>query len=157
MPVEVWQFARPKGRPPRWAFRVIAAGSIVFESAWVSVRYVARQDAEWLAGLIDGLADRGIYPGSPGHRGQVACQLSWVGELDDDCGAVAGDLVCHAEHLSGPFRGGMWYCSVSRSGVFHFHTGDSGVRPRSGVAARWLCEIVVRAEIAGLLECSLTG
>jgi hypothetical protein len=43
--------------------RVTAGDAVVFESAWVSVRYQARENAGWLAGLIDALAERGAFPG----------------------------------------------------------------------------------------------
>jgi hypothetical protein len=146
--VELWQYARPKGRPPRWAFRVTAVDAVVFESAWVSVRYLDRKDAAWLAGLIDTLAERGVFPGCPGHSRQVASPVRWGGDLGDDCLALVADLYCHAEHMYGPSRGGGWYCSVSRSGESIFHTADRGVQPRSGKAARWLCEVAVSAEVA---------
>jgi hypothetical protein len=149
---EVWQFARAKHRSPRWAFRVTAGDAVVFESAWVSVRYPAREGAAWLAGLIHALAERGAFPGCPGHLGQVANPVRWGGPLGDDCSAFVGDLYCHAEHLSGPVRGGLWYCSVSRARESVFHTADRGVQPRSGEAARWLCEVVVSAVTAGLGE-----
>jgi hypothetical protein len=142
MAAEVWQFVRPKGRASRWAFRVALGGAVVFESAWVSVRCSAREDARWLAGLVEALADRGALPGCPGHPGLV----TWGGDLDDDCWASVGEFHAHAEHLSGPSRGGLWYCSVSRRGVGVFHSGDHGVQPRSGRAARWLCEVVMAAE-----------
>ena len=71
MAVEVWQAARPKVRPPRWAFRVTAGDAVTFESAWVAVRFAGRGDAEWLAGLIDALAERGAFPGCPGHPGNL--------------------------------------------------------------------------------------
>jgi hypothetical protein len=61
--VDVWQLARPKGRPPRWSFRVTAGEAVVLESAWVSIRYQAGENAGWLAGLIDALAERGAFPG----------------------------------------------------------------------------------------------
>ena len=150
MAVELWQAARPKGRPPRWAFRVTAGDAVVFESAWVSVQYLAREDAVWLAGLVDALAGRGAFAGCPGHLGQVASSVRWGGDLGDDCSAIVGDLYCHAEHLYGPVRGGVWYCSVSRAGESVLHTADRGVQPRSGKAARWLCEVAVCAEVAGI-------
>jgi hypothetical protein len=31
--------------------------------AWVSIRYQARENAGWLAGLINALAERGAFPG----------------------------------------------------------------------------------------------
>src|SRR5262245_58726022 len=65
MPVVVWEAARPKGRPPRWAFRVTADAGVVFESAWVAVRFAARHDSEWLAATIDRLAAPGGSPAAP--------------------------------------------------------------------------------------------
>ena len=141
MAVEVWQHARPKGRPPRWAFRVTRDEAVAFESAWVAIRYSERGDASWLAGLIDSLVARGTLPWRPGHP--APAETMWDGDLDDDCRATVGDMHAHAEHLHGPRRGGAWYCSVSRSGERLFHTADCGVLPRSGGAARWLCELVM--------------
>ena len=151
MTVELWQAPRPKGRPSRWAFRVTAGDAVVFESAWVSVRYLGREDAAWLAGLIDALAARGEFTGCPGHPGQVARPMPWQGDLGDDCSASVGDLSCHAEHMHGPVRGGVWYCAAGRGGEALLHTAERGVQPRSGEAARWLCEIVIRAAVAGVL------
>jgi hypothetical protein len=150
MAVEVWQFARPKGRSPRWAFRVRDGDRIVFESAWVSVRYRAREDAAWLAELIEWEAARGVFPGCPGHPTSASVLVPWSGDLGDDCWATVGDVSAHAEHLYGPVRGGAWYCSVRRSGELLFHTADYGVQPRSGEAARWLCEVVLCAVVVGL-------
>jgi hypothetical protein len=141
MAVEVWQYPRPKGRPPRWAFRVTRGDAVVFESAWVAARYAARGDASWLAGLIDSLVERGMPPGRPGQP--TLAGIRWDGDPDDDCWATFGDMHAHAEHLYGPSRGGAWYGSVSRSGERLFHTADCGVQPRSGEAARWLCELVM--------------
>jgi hypothetical protein len=149
MAVEVWQYARPGGRSPRWAFRVTAGGAVVFESAWVSVRYQAREDAAWLAELIDALAEQGAFHGCPGHPTSAPLAVRWDGDLGDDCSATVGTLYAHAEHLSGPFRGGVWYCSVRREGESLFHTAERGVQPRSGEAARWLCEVVLGAAVAG--------
>jgi len=106
----------------------------------------------WLAGLIDGLATRDAFPGCPGHLGRATTEVRWTGDLGDDCSAVVGDFNCHAEHSCGPARGGVWYCSVYRSGVRIFHTADRGVQPRSGKAARWLCEVMIAAEVTGLVE-----
>lgn len=141
--VQLWQRSRPKGRSPLWAFRVLNKTVVVFESAWVSVRYQTREDALWLANLIESLAERELFGGCPGHRVAIVEHVSWSGDLGDDCVAVAGDLSAHAEHLFGPSRGGAWYCSVSEGMETIFHTVDCGIRPRSGAAARWLCEVVM--------------
>jgi hypothetical protein len=149
MTVEVWQYARPKGRRPGWAFRVFSRDAVAFESAWVAVRYSAREDASWLAELIDSLIARGVFPGCPGHPAPAPVRVRWEGDLSDDCSARLGDLYAHAEHLSGPRRGGAWYCSVKRRDESLFHTVDCGVQPRSGEAARWLCELIMYATLPG--------
>ena len=143
MAVDVWQDSRPKGRPPRWAFRITRGDAVAFESTWVAIRYSAREDASWLAGLIDSLVARGAVPGRPGHTAPALAEIRWDGDPDDDCRATVGDMHAHAKHLHGPRRGGAWYCSVNRSGERLFHTADCGVQPRSGGAARWLCELVM--------------
>ncbi|AGA28307.1 hypothetical protein [Singulisphaera acidiphila] len=148
MAVEVWQYARPKGRSPRWDFRVTHGDAVAFESAWVAIRYSAREDASWLAGLIDLLVACGTLLWRPGHPAPTSAGMRWDGDLDDDCWATVGDMHAHAEHLHGPRRGGAWYSSVSRSGRL-FHTADCGVQPRSGVAARWLCELVMYSALPG--------
>ena len=135
MAVELWQTARPKGRTPRWAFHVTVAGKVVFESAWVAVRFAARRDAEWLAATIDRLAARGLFAGCLGRPGQAEPVLGRVGDIGTDHGATVGDIYCHAEHLFGPVRGGCWYCQVQRGIEQFFHTCESGVQPRSGPAA----------------------
>jgi hypothetical protein len=149
MTVKVWQQARPKGRPPRWAFRVTGRNAVVFESAWVAIRYAVREDASWLALLIDSLVARGTLPGRSGHPTPALAGMRWDGDPVDDCRVTVGDMCAHAEHLHGPHRGGAWYCSVSRSGELLFHTADLGIQPRNGAAARWLCELVMYSALLG--------
>jgi hypothetical protein len=148
MAVTVWEVPRGKHRSPVWACRVTAGETVVFDSAWVSVRYRTTEDARWLATLVEALHDGGAFLGPPGHR-RVEPDVRWAGPLNDDCAAFAGGLYAHAEHLDGPRRGGVWYCAVSREGTFLFHTSDRGVVPRDGEAARWLCEVVIAAVRAG--------
>jgi hypothetical protein len=124
---------------------------VLFESAWVAVRYVDRDAAAWLVGLIDRLAARGMFPGCPGHPGQVAPVLG-RGGIGNDHGATVDGIHCHAEHLFGPVRGGGWYCQVYRGAEQFFHTAESGVQPRSGPAAWWVCEVVVSAVRAEVWE-----
>lgn len=153
MAVEIWQYARPKGRSPRWAFRVVQGQghAVEFESNWVSVRYVTREDAEWLAGLVDTLVTRGVFAGCPGHTRADTLIIPWIGDLDDDCWTRIADLFAHAEWMFGPRRGGNWFCSISRNGDSLFHTTDFGIQPRSGGAARWICEVVISAAVAGIV------
>ncbi|HYH69632.1 MAG TPA: hypothetical protein VD866_33355 [Urbifossiella sp.] len=148
MAVSVWEAARGKHRPPVWACRVTAGEAVAFDSSWVSVRFRTADDARWFVGLVQTLYNRGAFLGPPGHR-RVEPDVRWGGRLNDDCAAFAGDLYAHAEHLDGPRRGGVWYCSVSRGGSYLFHTADRGVVPRDGEAARWLCEVIIAAARAG--------
>ena len=149
----IWLEPRPKGRAPRWVFVVEGPDRALFDSRWVSVRYSTREGAEWTMRLVRGLA--GTEPG----------ELAWKGDLHDDCWAAAGPLWMHAERMNGPSRGGIWYCSVRESGTgrLYFHTGDRladggapDVVPRSGRGARWLCELVVSAVSAGLMDALFT-
>jgi hypothetical protein len=70
--IVTWQAVRPKARPLRWAFRVTVDAGVVFESAWVAVRYATRADAAWLAATIDRLAAVGRFAGCLNHPGQCA-------------------------------------------------------------------------------------
>lgn len=141
MTTEVWLQDRPKGRKPCWAFRVTDGEQLIFQSRQVSVRLLSRDAACWVARLVDALHG----PGKP---------LEWRGDLEDDCSAASKNLGAHAEHLHGPRRGGNWYCSVGGlDGTRFFHTADQNdVQPRNGGAARWLCELVISAADAGILE-----
>jgi hypothetical protein len=143
MAAEVWERIRPKGRPPVWAFRVTSGDVVVFESAWVAVRFSTRSDAVWLASLVDRLVAHGRPPARPGTTNLAG--VRWNGDLADDCWTTVGNIDAHAEHLYGPRRGGAWYCSVGRQGESLFHTADIGIQPRSSVAARWMCELVMSA------------
>jgi hypothetical protein len=148
MSVEIWQTDRPKGRSPRWNFRVECGGINVFDSAWVAVRYRAREDAAWLAALVERLVTSAAFAGCPGHPGQVAALLNWDSLPRDDLAAELEGIYGHAEHMSGPARGGIWYCQVSAGPIRYFHTADIGVEPRSREAAWWLCEVVMCAVLA---------
>lgn len=141
MTTEVWQQDRPKGRSACWAYRVTEGEKLIFQSQQVSVRLLSRDAAFWIARLIEALHG----PGQP---------LEWCGDLEDDCSAIWKNLGAHAEHSQGPRRSGLWYCAVRRSdGMRFFHTADRGdVQPRSGSAARWLCELVISAADAGMIE-----
>jgi hypothetical protein len=141
MATEVWQQNRPKGRKPCWAFRVTDGEKVIFQSRQVSMRLLSHDAAFWVARLVETLHG----PGQP---------LEWRGEMEDDCSAIWKDFDAHAEHLHGPRRGGSWYCSVSGPDMTRFfHTADqTDVRPRSGCAARWLCELVISAADLGLIE-----
>ena len=141
MTTEVWQFDRPKGRKPIWACRVMDDATVIFESRVVAVRLLSCDAASWIARMVEAL-----------HGATQS--LEWRGDLEDDCSAVWKRFGAHAEHLNGPRRGGIWYCSVDDlDGKRFFHTADNpDIQPRSGAAARWLCELVVSLADAGLVE-----
>lgn len=152
MPVEVWEVARPKRRDHRWAFRVTVGDAVAFDSEWVSLRYASREDAEWLAGVIHQLAES-VAPGKEcSDLRPSPSEAQWWGDLSDDCLADILGYAAHAEHMSGPRRGGAWYCGVRCNGGRIFHTADRGVEPKSGEAARWLCEVLARAASLGILK-----
>jgi hypothetical protein len=75
----------------------------------------------------------------------------WQGDLDDNCHCVWKGLQAHAEDMDDG-----WYCSVrsgdqkqlEREGDL-FHTSDADILPLTGVAARWLCECLMRLILAG--------
>jgi hypothetical protein len=124
-----------------WAFRVTIGGRIVFESRGVSIRFMSREAASQIAELVEAL-DGAVWA------------LAWRGDPADDCSATWGRFGAHAEHIRGPRRGGSWYCSVFGSdGERYFHTADENdVQPRSGQAARWICELVVAAGDLGIVK-----
>ena len=141
MGIEIWQLERPKGRKPRWAYRITDDVTYVFDSRSVSVHVLSPDAARWIARLIEGLRSR-------------TQTLHWNGDLKDDCSAVWKKFHAHAEHLQGPRRGGIWYCSVGDvDGNRFFHTADyPDIQPRSGAAARWLCELMISSANAGFLQ-----
>jgi hypothetical protein len=145
MATDVWQFDRPKGRKPLWACRVTDGATVIFASRSVSLRLLSRDAARWLGRLVEAAHQRGC---------PVAATLEWTGDLEDDCQVKWKQLWAHAEHLQGRRRGGIWYCSVTgRDGHRFFHTIDSpDIQLRSGAAARWLCELLMRAADSGILE-----
>lgn len=92
-----------------------------------------------------------------------AAALEWTGDLDDDCVCRVGGFVAHVECMYEPPGEGedfdplndlpheAWYCSVGRDDQSRetlFHSGDSDILPLTGKAARLLCELVIRAELA---------
>lgn len=146
MPIQVWSASRPKNRPPVWACRVKEGETIVFDSAWVSVRLLSQAGAIWLAELVQMLHIRGGFSAPPGHGPTPSAQVLWHGDLRDDCSATIGGYFAHAEHMSGPRRGGIWYCSVQNEKEVIFHTAvNCDIQPRNGEAARWLCELTASA------------
>lgn len=145
MTTEIWQQVRPNRRNPCWAFRVTDEATEVFQSRQTSIHFLSRDAAASVTRMV--AAVRG-----PGQS------LDWLGDLDDDCSAAWNDFSAHAEHMQDPRRGGNWYCSVTRTdGSRFFHTADQpDIRPRSGASARWLCELVISAAEAGVIDAYAT-
>jgi hypothetical protein len=94
----------------------------------------------------------------------MTLEFVWRGDPADDvcCSSVPG-YTAHAECMSDgteaddPGGSESWYCSVSRVdgdgrviGDAIFHSGDHDTCPLTGRAARWLCELVIRAAVAGV-------
>ena len=152
MSVVIWEAARPKQRHPQWAFRVMVGDAVVFDSAWVALRYGSRDDAAWLAGVIRRLTESWTPEGGQADLRPGSSSVRWTGDLSDDCTAEILGYRAHAEHLHGPRRGGAWYCGVHCEGGRIFHTADRRIEPKKGEAARWLCEVLARAASSGILE-----
>ena len=77
-------------------------------------------------------------------------RFEWAGDPGDQqtCRSVPG-YVCVAEDM-----GDDWFAAVYRAGVpaadpaaAVLHSGDAGILPLTGVAARRLCELAVRADV----------
>ena len=71
----------------------------------------------------------------------------WRGDLNDDCTLEWGDYYAHVENM-----GESWYCSVSLKSDLSdtiFHTCSDDILPLTGKAARWLCEMVIKAQLSG--------
>jgi hypothetical protein len=145
--------SRPKNRPPRWTCRVSDQQKVFFDSQWVSLRFRSPDGAKWLTNLIVAAIDRGVLWPPPGHRARDDSVVVWEGDLDDDCTSSLANLRAHVEWCNGPRRGGVWYCMVCSfdPNQRYFHTLDMDIEPRSGIAARWLCELVMLATNAGVL------
>lgn len=142
MAIEIELVAQPKGRPPRWRLRV-SNPNILFDDAWVALRFQSEAAAHWLGELIIAIHERG---GNLPRRSELA----WHGDLDDATFEDAS-IYAHAEHLEGPLgKGGTWYCQVQDGDQTLFHSVDSAIQPRSCAAARWLCEAVILARNLGV-------
>jgi len=73
-------------------------------------------------------------------------RFNWEGDLEDDCSLSTMDSYgAHAEAMSD----NEWYCSVWRgdrpNSVLIFHSNEDDVMPKTGEAARKLCEWVIDA------------
>jgi len=139
--IDVRRITRPKGRAPVWAFRVSDGSAVTFDSSSVSLRLSSHAAAARLGCLVSKLPST------------TAIGLAWIGDLKDDCWATCGPHHAHVEHQQGPKRGGVWYWSVGHEdGSVVFHSSDHpDIQPKDGRAARWLCELIIRSAVAGIL------
>lgn len=78
-------------------------------------------------------------------------KFEWTGDLCDDCTCKAGPLLAHVECLSDEPE--VWHASVNLfyrvkgdPDIFRADTAD--IIPKTGEAARWLCELVMRDWLA---------
>ncbi len=73
----------------------------------------------------------------------TAANPIWTGDLDDDCSLHWRGYHAHAECLSR----NQWHCMVWREAEGKstqvFHADEFDVMPKTGEAARWLCELVI--------------
>lgn len=148
MEIEILQKPRAKGRSAVWTLVVRTADHhVIFDSRWISIRFPSEKGAHDFAELILSTQKAGIYRPPPGHESLdgVATGISWSGDLLDDCVARLDDFVAHAEWLTGSQgrKGGNWFCAVWKGDQRLWHTADVDVVPRSGAAARWICELVI--------------
>ena len=145
MTIEVNVTDRPKGRSALWGFKILDKENIVFDDSWVSIKFLNQKSAIWMAEIVEKLYEKGlILPRT--------AQKNWERDLDYDCILQEGNLFAHAEHMEGPKgKGGIWYCQVHSKDRRYFHTSDHDIQPRSGAAARWLCEIIILAVINRIL------
>jgi hypothetical protein len=117
------------------------AGVVVFDSEWLAVRFADKRAVEFIGELVFAAISAGTYRRPPVHllRGsEPTIALAWTGDLDDDCVARVDEVLAHTEWMSGPRKGGTWYCSVSTTKTaddYLFHT-SVGITPTSGDAAR---------------------
>jgi hypothetical protein len=129
-----------------WSFVLTQDGATAVDSDSLGIRMTTRCAAEWLSALVEHLIAKGALP--------QASDSLWHGDLNDDCHFHESPFRAHAEHMTGPRRGGVWYCAVDDTitGRRYFHTADfPGVEPKTGTAARRLCAMVVLAAKCGFL------
>lgn len=147
--VAVESVERPKGRPTLWACSVSENDRMAFSSRSVSLRLLDESAAHWLGQLVADV----LAVGSLQLMGKEG-PPQWQGNPKDDCSLAFENHAAHAEWLSGPSRGGVWYCAVyCTDGSRLFHTADfHQIQPKSGRAARWLCELVIQGGRAGIVS-----
>lgn len=150
--VTIEELERADGKPKLWACAVLEDGHTAFSSRSVSLRLRDESAARWLGELVVSLLADGTALPMISH--QRTDKPLWEGDLDDDCHLDAGGHRAHVEWMSGPRRGGSWYCAVvSADGRRLFHTADfNTIQPKSGAAARWLCELIIQCGECGAIR-----
>ena len=136
-----------------WQCRLIVYGGVAFDSRWLAVRMHSAATAWWLADLVRLAYSNDCLPPAPGHGHVRTASWEWAGGLNDDCALNLGSRHARAEWCTGPRRGGSWFCLVHDDACEYnpvFHTADVHIEPKSGLAARWLCELVTSVLQAGL-------
>jgi hypothetical protein len=111
---------------------------LVFDSTSISLRVKTEAAASLLAGALIRSLTAGIsFSDLARDRGDSQL-FTWVGDLNDDCTAVINGISVHAEHLSGPLNGGVWFWSVPLVASL---ADNPDLEPKNSRAARWLCEL----------------
>ena len=129
-----------------WQFLLHESEKVTFDSKEIAVRIYSRESASWLAEQVQLAIRNGGFPTLQGHPVTPENFPKWTGDLNDDCALTTGSLYAHAEWCSGSRRGGNWACYVvdqADQNRFLFHTADTLITPKNGVASRWLCELVM--------------
>lgn len=70
--------------------------------------------------------------------------FEWTGDLNDCCACSVGGMWATCEKMSE--NPDWWFACVSRGGEYLLHTSSDDILPKTGQAARRLCELVMRAE-----------
>jgi hypothetical protein len=132
------EFAGPKGRAPTFRVLIREGETVVFDSSSISLRVKTEAAASLLAGAVIRSLTGGISLSDlAGDRGNSQ-PFTWVGDLNDDCTAAINGISVHAEHLSGPLNGGVWFWSVP---LVAGSVDHPDLEPKNSRAARWLCEL----------------
>ncbi len=96
---------------------------------------------------------KGVYIVPNGHRLPCtftarfpdihqASHMRWIGPVDD-WHASSATYMLRAEHMSGPLRGGVWWCAIYWEGDIRWSSFDQATpRIKTINAAMWLTELV---------------
>lgn len=138
----------------RWRVQV-RLEELVFDSDWISIRIRDRDGAKRLAELVLGALNARLYVPPPGHlqnwdNVRANRMVDWREIDEDDWGGRLSVGACEAgmrvEHLSGPFRGGVWWWWSQLNGS-EISQNETGIDGKKLEAARWLAELAAGALI----------